>query len=120
MLQLLFDARFLGHALGAGRPPAPEQAAPAPGPRGGAPGAAGAAQTARKKAFAGLEAALQVPEPAHAHAQQQSALSESVHKALSVLSKGYFCQVLGAASHTHQKPALCNLHAEVACTASVL
>ena len=60
VLQLLFDARFLSHALAAGRPPAPEQAAPVPGPRGGAPGAAGAAQTARKKAFAGLEAALQV------------------------------------------------------------
>ena len=81
VLQLLFDARFLGHALGAGRPPAPEQAAPAPGPRGGALGAAGAAQNARKKAFAGLEAALQVRQAAHVHAQKHTALSESLPKA---------------------------------------
>ena len=88
VLQLLFDARFLGHALAAGQPPASEQAAPAPGPRGGAPGAAGAAQTARKKAFAGLEAALQVRQAAHAHAQQHTALSESLHKASQCRQRG--------------------------------
>ena len=84
VLQLLFDARFLGHALAAGRPPAPEQAPPAPSPRGSAQGAAGAAQTQRKKAFAGLEAALQV--------RQSTRLLSSTQPCLKACTKPLSCQ----------------------------
>ena len=59
MLQLLFDARFLGNALAGGRPPTPEQAVPVGAP-GISPAAGGAAQALRKKAFAELERSLQV------------------------------------------------------------
>lgn len=59
MLQLLFDARYLGKALAGGRPPTPEQAMPAGSP-GISPAAGGAAQAQKKKAFAELERSLQV------------------------------------------------------------